>query len=472
MQLLRLSVHHGSSIPRPRQYHGLSVFMAPWDCRFCELQNYDDRTKCRSCGKNRKYAEYDQSKVDAANARRNQDGPQKGSSNRTPSQPNKRGGSNPPKRKASKPPRKIAELEKKLQVERERAEKAEKENKHLKNGTDDAPMDLDEKAEPSIAKVVQFKRGAEKMFGKDHHVVSKLEDEIVELREQRDQKLPLRTKITRLDADIKRISKSIDTQANIVASIQEEVNRQLALADEAKAKEVQLRADLNNVEAKRREALRSEAAMPISAKDYANKAWLQWLDEHHPTLVGASKSSCLTDEQKDEILEPARLLYNKYAADDQAVIEECKATGRTNDSASSNGSGAELGLSKVPPKFTRAPRTLSPARPRQGTTDRSTPYESRPKTAERCQAMQKAAWTLLFKEAYPEQDLPNDDTLKKHWEGAEQSDKESCINRITEEFDARRKVTIAVLDEGESETFDDTAKSSGVKGGGKGNEVD
>ena len=456
LQLRRLSEHHGSSVPRARQYHGLLVAMAPWGCRFCEVQNFDDRTKCRVCGKSKKFAEYDQSKVDAAKARRNQDGQQKGSSNRAPSQPNKRGESNTPKRKVSKPPRRVAELEKKLQVERERAEKAEKENKQLKTTSDDTPMELDEKAEPSIAKVVQFKRGAEKMFGKDHHVVSKLEDELVELREQRDQRLPLRTKITRLDADIKRISKSIDTQASIVAGIQEEVNRQLALADEAKAKEVQLRADLSGVEAKRRDALRSEAAMPISAKDYANKSWLLWLDEHHPTLVGVSKSASLTDEQKEEILEPARLLYNKHAADDQAVLEECKATGRTNESASSNGSGADLGWAKVPPKLTRQTRKPSPARPKQGATVRSTPYEGRPKAAELQAALQLAAMRLLFKESFPEQEIPNDETLKKHWEGSSQSDKESCVNKITAEYEAnKKKVTIAIGDDGEEqETFE------------------
>ena len=106
------------------------------------------------CNKSKKFAEYDQAKVDAAKSRRGQEDQQKGSSNRTPSQPTKRGESNTPKRKASKPPRRIADLEKKLQVERERAEKAEKENKQLKSGSDDAPMDLDEKTEPSIAKVV------------------------------------------------------------------------------------------------------------------------------------------------------------------------------------------------------------------------------------------------------------------------------------------------------------------------------
>ena len=112
------------------------------------------------------------------------------------------------------------------------------------------------------------------MFGKDHHLVNKVEDELVELREQRDQRLPLRTKITRLDADIKRISKAIDTQTSVVTGIQEEVQRQFALADEARAKEAQLRADLNSVEGKRRDALRSEAAMPITPKDYSNKSWV------------------------------------------------------------------------------------------------------------------------------------------------------------------------------------------------------
>ena len=429
--------------------------MAPWQCRFCEIQNFDDRTKCRKCNKSKKFAEYDQAKVDAAKSRRGQEDQQKGSSNRAPSQPTKRGESKTPKRRVSKPPKRVADLEKKLQVERDRAEKAERENKQLRHSNEDPIMEVDEKPEPSIAKVVEFKRSAEEMFGKDHHVVSKLEDELVELREQRDQRLPLRTKITRFDADITRISKAIDTQTSVVAGIQEEVSRQLALADEAKAKEVQLRTDLSNVEARRRDALRSEAAMPISAKDYSNRSWLQWPDENQPTLVGVSKSTNLTDDQKEEILGPARLQYNKHAADDQAVLEECKITGRTNESASSTGGGAELVLSTPLPKFQRAPRKLSPARPKQGAAARSTPYEGKPKAAEVQAALQKAAMRLLFKESYPDQEIPNDDTLKKHWEGSSQSDKESCVNKITAEYEAKKRVTIAIGDDGEEqETFE------------------
>ena len=131
-------------------------------------------------------------------------------------------------------------------------------------------MEVDDKPEVSIARVVEFKRTAEETFGKDHHLVSKVENELVELREQRDHRLPLRTKITRLDAEIKRINKAIDTQASVVAGIQEEVQRQLALSDEAKAKEAQLRADLISAEGKRRDALRSEAAMPITPNGWVS----------------------------------------------------------------------------------------------------------------------------------------------------------------------------------------------------------
>ena len=59
------------------------------------------------------------------------------------------------------------------------------------------------------------------------------------------------------------------------ASLRKESKRQVVnstgLAAKAKAREAQQRADLSATESKRRDALRSEAAMPITLKDYNNK---------------------------------------------------------------------------------------------------------------------------------------------------------------------------------------------------------
>ena len=123
MQLRRLSEHHGSGIPRIAipKYRLLSAAMAPWECRFCKIQNYDDRNKCRECNKSKKFAVFDQAKADAGKARRAQEEQPKANGNRANSKPRRRNDSRA--RGNSKPPKRVADLEKKLQVERERAEK-------------------------------------------------------------------------------------------------------------------------------------------------------------------------------------------------------------------------------------------------------------------------------------------------------------------------------------------------------------
>ena len=145
--------------------------------------------------------------------------------------------------------------------------------------------------------------------------------------------------------------------------------------------------------------------------------------------------------------------YNKHAADDQAVLRECQSTVRVaSDAVPSTRVGTEVAVS-TPPKLQRNVRARSPAKPRQSSVARSTPYDQKPKAAELKAAMHKQAMRWLFKESYPTQEIPDDDTLKKHWDGSNQSDREACINKVTEEYEAKRKVTI--VDDKDEETFEE-----------------
>ena len=135
------------------------------------------------------------------------------------------------------------------------------------------------------------------------------------------------------------------------------------------------------------------------------------------------------------------------------MLRECLSTVRVAPEAvPSTRVGTEVAVS-TPPQLQRNVRARSLAKPRQSSVARSTPYDQKPKAAELKAAMHKEAMRWLFKESYPTQEIPDDDTLKKHWDGSSQSDREACINKVSADYEAKMRVTI-VGDEDE-ETFED-----------------
>ena len=97
----------------------------------------------------------------------------------------------------------------------------------------------------------------------------------------------------------------------------------------------------------------------------------------------------------------------------------------------------------------------SPAKKRHSSVARSAPCEQTPKAAEAKAKMLNEAMRQLFRASYPTQELPNEETLKKHWEGSNQSDRESYLIKVTEAFNDKKKVTVVDVEEEPDEVFSD-----------------
>ena len=97
----------------------------------------------------------------------------------------------------------------------------------------------------------------------------------------------------------------------------------------------------------------------------------------------------------------------------------------------------------------------SPAKKRHSSVARSAPCEQTPKAAEAKAKMLNEAMRQLFRASYPTQELPNEETLKKHWEGSNQSSRESYLIKVTEAFNDKKKVTVVDVEEEPDEVFSD-----------------